>query len=79
MSNQFNQADKLGPKRIRCQRPEGGPLVESCKIGVLAVSTHPGHPADSDLLKAASKTKQGLGKPLTLSVTLSRHTQTRTR
>ena len=36
------------------------------------------HPADSDILKAASNVKQELGKPLTLS-TLRRHTQTRTR
>ena len=36
------------------------------------------HPADSDILKAASNVKQELGKPLTLA-TLRRHTQTRTR
>ena len=36
------------------------------------------HPADSDILQAASNVKQGLGKPLTLS-TLRRHTQTRKR
>ena len=40
MSNQFNQADKLGPKRTRCPDQREDPLVASCKLGVLAVSIH---------------------------------------
>ncbi len=66
-SNQFNQVDKLGPKRITVSRSSGRTSGRSCKLCVFAVSTQKRYPAESDILKAASKIAQGLGKPLPLS------------